>query len=103
KAHCLNQTAALVWKHCDGQTSIAELVRILEQELHTAIPAEVVWLALQQLGKAHLPTERVEGLGGDARLSRRGGERRLAVYGDVAAKYCGADSKRGRVVLRKRA
>ena len=77
KAHCLNQTAALVWKHCDGQTSIAELVRILEQELHTAIPAEVVWLALQQLGKAHLLTERVEGLGGDARLSRREVMRRL--------------------------
>jgi len=71
KAHCLNQTAALVWKHCDGQTAVAELVCILEQELHTPVPAEVVWLALQQLGQVHLLTERVEGPGGVVRLSRR--------------------------------
>lgn len=77
KAHCLNQTAALVWKHCDGQASVAELVRILEQELQTPVPAEVVWLAVQQLGKAHLLTERVERPGGDARLSRREVMRRV--------------------------
>ena len=25
KAHCLNQTAGLVRKHCDGQTTVGEL------------------------------------------------------------------------------
>ena len=27
KAHCLNRTTALVWKLCDGQTSLAEIAR----------------------------------------------------------------------------
>jgi hypothetical protein len=85
KAHCLNQTAALVWQHCDGQTSVAELVQILEQEMHTPVPAEVVWLALQQLGKARLLTERVEGPGGSARLSRREVMRRLGWAAAVTA------------------
>ena len=29
KAHCLNQTAALVWKFCDGRTSIPQMTRLL--------------------------------------------------------------------------
>jgi hypothetical protein len=27
KAHCLNRTTALVWKLCDGRTSLAEIAR----------------------------------------------------------------------------
>jgi hypothetical protein len=26
KAHCLNHAAALIWKHCDGRTSVAEML-----------------------------------------------------------------------------
>jgi len=33
KAHCLRQTAALVWKHCDGRTTVAELAGLLQREL----------------------------------------------------------------------
>jgi hypothetical protein len=84
KAHCLNQTAALVWRHCDGQTSVAEMVCILAEEMKTAVPDAVVWLALHQLGKAHLLSDRVDGPGGDARLSRRETMRRLGWAAAVA-------------------
>ena len=33
EAHCLNQTAALVWKHCDGRTTVDEIVTSLGAEL----------------------------------------------------------------------
>ena len=28
KARCLNRTAALVWRHCDGQTGVAEVAAL---------------------------------------------------------------------------
>jgi len=28
RAHCLNRTAALVWRHCDGKTSVEKLARV---------------------------------------------------------------------------
>lgn len=59
KGHCLNQTAALVWKHCDGKTSASEIAHLLEEELKTPVKEEVVWLALEQLGKTHLLSNQV--------------------------------------------
>ncbi len=77
KAHCLNRTAALIWKQCDGQTSVTKMIRILEQELKTPVPEGVVWLALRQLGRAHLLVERVDRSAGQAMMSRRAVIRRL--------------------------
>ena len=54
KAHCLNLSAALVWKHCDGSTTIAEMVQALKGELNATIDDRVVWLALDELGKNNL-------------------------------------------------
>jgi hypothetical protein len=30
QAHCLNWVAALVWQHCDGKMSVAELAQLLK-------------------------------------------------------------------------
>jgi hypothetical protein len=57
QAHCLNRTAARVWAHCDGQTSVATLTRRLRQEFETPVDPQVVWLAVEQLSKARLLTE----------------------------------------------
>ena len=57
QAHCLNETAARIWKHCDGQRDVAELRRLLETETNTPVPEEMVWLALDQLGKFKLLEE----------------------------------------------
>lgn len=54
KAHCLNQASALVWKHCDGKTTMQEMTRLLERELGTLVDDDVVWLALSQLRRFHL-------------------------------------------------
>jgi len=54
KAHCLNKTAAFVWEHCDGQTTIAEMTGLLQQEVGSPVDEEVVWYALDKLKKADL-------------------------------------------------
>ena len=55
KAHCLNQTAALVWGYCDGKTTVPTMARHLERDLKTELVDEtIVWYALNQLSKDHL-------------------------------------------------
>jgi len=50
KAHCLNQTAATVWKACDGNTSISDISRICGD----AGNEDLVWLAIDQLSENDL-------------------------------------------------
>jgi hypothetical protein len=54
EAHCLNQTAALVWKHCDGKTTAREAVQSLQSTLGVSVDADIVWLAVKQLQRFHL-------------------------------------------------
>ncbi len=81
KAHCLNQTAAFVWRHCDGQTSVSELARLLEDELGIPANEEVVWLALDRLERVHLLQQRAEHRTQTPRYSRRQLVRRLGQIG----------------------
>ncbi len=71
KAHCLNPTAALVWQHCDGQTTVAELAALLEKGLEIPANDVLVWMALERLRRAHLLTEPVRLPAPQARYSRR--------------------------------
>ncbi len=71
KARCLNRTAALVWQHCDGQTSVAEVAALLEEQLATPTDEAVVWMALDRLGRAHLLSEPVTLPADRAQYSRR--------------------------------
>jgi hypothetical protein len=79
KAHCLNRTAALVWKHCDGRRTVDEVARRLEQELQMAVSPEVVWLAVEQLEKRRLLAEHIEHRHDSLRISRRELARRLGI------------------------
>lgn len=54
EAHCLNTSAALVWKHCDGTTTASESAALLRKELKSPADEEVVRLALDGLRKANL-------------------------------------------------
>lgn len=62
KAHCLNETAAAVWRRCDGNTKIEDLALELGLGLHgTQVPAELIWLAVDQLSDKGLLETKLEG------------------------------------------
>ena len=71
KAHCLNQTAALVWRHSDGKTTVAQMARLLERETQMPVAEDLIWMALEQLGKAQLMNECAALLTSKPELSRR--------------------------------
>ena len=54
EAHCLNSTAALVWRQCDGRTSVPEITRALNIAYGVTLDNDVVWFALEQLERAQL-------------------------------------------------
>jgi hypothetical protein len=67
EAHCLNQTAALVWELCDGKTTAALAAQSLQRKLAVSVDTDLVWLAVQQLQRFHL----VESNGKPLLVSRR--------------------------------
>ena len=88
EAHCLNSTAARIWAHCDGLTTVREMTLLLADELLAPVADEVVWLALEQLGKARLLQKPLlqQALARPApaeQLSRRALVRRLGVAAAV--------------------
>src|SRR5689334_6296378 len=85
KAHCLNRTAAFVWNHCDGQTTVAEITKLMEAEWHTPVSEDAVWLALDKLSKADLLEERISLPPEKAGISRRNAVRRLSFGALLAA------------------
>jgi hypothetical protein len=53
KAHCLNQSAAFIWKSCDGSNSVDDIVRRFESNGST-VTEDFVWLAIDQLSDNNL-------------------------------------------------
>ena len=51
KAFCLNQTAAFVWRHCDGKTTVSEMTELLREDWGKPVDEQVVWFALDLLAK----------------------------------------------------
>ena len=57
RAHCLNTTAAQVWKSCDGKTSVKEIATQMSSTDGAPVDESLVWLALDQLEKFKLLDE----------------------------------------------
>ena len=74
-AHRLNPTAAFVWRHCDGSTSVETLTTLLAQEFGVPEDPNLVHLALNRLDQAELIKEPVALPAG---VSRRRMVQRLA-------------------------
>jgi hypothetical protein len=60
KAHCLNRTAAEVWKLCDGVRTCGEIVNALNREFDPRADEDLVWTALKQLDRARLFEKRLK-------------------------------------------
>jgi len=85
RAHCLNGSAALVWRQCDGQRSVAEIARNLSREFPAGADDEMVSFALEQLAKFKLLDTRAgKPLHVKTGLSRREMVRRLGLAAAVS-------------------
>jgi hypothetical protein len=51
KAYCLNDSSAVIWKMCDGKTTIAELATKVQHELNFCVDEAFVTFALGQMHK----------------------------------------------------
>jgi hypothetical protein len=88
RAHCLNRSAALVFRHCDGRTTVGEMVELLARE-GLAEGREAVDATLAQLSEAGLLRE-AEPRGaatGAALRSRRRFLQRAAIAAGASIAY----------------
>lgn len=84
RAHALNRTAAWVWRHADGRTSVAEMAALLQHELGILSGEDAVWLALDRLGRARLLRKRMPWPQNETLTSRRELVRMLVGAGGLA-------------------
>lgn len=50
RAHCLNRSAAIVWKSCDGNNTVSDIA----MQFDGKVSEDFVWLALEQLNESSL-------------------------------------------------
>ena len=79
RVHCLNPSAVFVWRHCDGQTSIAQMTLLMHKEFDTPADEDLVSLALRQLHSKHLLTDGWHSQPATPKISRRELARRLGL------------------------
>lgn len=84
KAHCLNQTAGLVWRSCDGKSTAEQIAARLSAQHQTPFNEQLVWLALDQLQKIDLLEQPVMMPPPLAGMSRRRMVRALGLAAAVA-------------------
>lgn len=72
KAHCLNETAAFVWKSCDGVNSVADITKLFGNQSGTAVQENLIWLAIDQLSENNL-------LAAELKVNFNGQTRRQAI------------------------
>lgn len=77
----LNKTVALVWRQCDGNRSVPEIVEHLKKELNEVADENLVLLSLSELDSAHLLQESVNITSQQSRSSRREFVRKVGAVG----------------------
>lgn len=79
EAHCLNSSAAAIWKLCDGNTSVTEMAQSVSREAGIPVDETVIHSALRQLSARELLAKGEEVRSQPVDLSRRCLARRLGV------------------------
>ncbi|MGI4788206.1 MAG: PqqD family peptide modification chaperone [Janthinobacterium lividum] len=82
-AHCLNLTAGLIWSHCDGQRTIADLTLIVRNKTAAPVTEDMIWLALDRLEREHLLQEKLVRLENAVWITRREVLRKAALVGGL--------------------
>ena len=83
RAYCLNETAAYIWKQCNGKRTVAQLACQLEDRSGGSVDEKIVWLALDQLEKRHLLDPRFS-FPSQSGVSRRGVIRSIGLASVIA-------------------
>lgn len=81
EGHCLNSTAAAVWKLCDGKSAPSQMAEALSRQLSVRVDQRVVELALERLADAHV-LEEPEASARES--SRRTAIRRIGIAAAIA-------------------
>jgi hypothetical protein len=84
RAHCLNETAALVWKYCDGRRDAKTIASLLAADLDAPVDEKIVWYALSQLGKDNLLEQKTTPPAHFGGMNRRDMMRALGIAAVVA-------------------
>lgn len=85
RAHHLNRSASIVWKHCNGLATTKEIAEIVGRELGSPVGEEFVWLALYDLEESFLLQDKVQASPAISRMSRRQMTARLGAVALAAA------------------
>lgn len=54
KAHCLNETAAQIWRLCDGTKTVSEIATIVRRQQYVDFDEATLWIALTKFADAGL-------------------------------------------------
>lgn len=84
QVHRLNGAAAVVWRSCDGKTTVADMAATLASETELPEDETIIHHALKQFDKAGLLLEGVPALHDIERISRRRLIAKLSVGAGIA-------------------
>lgn len=60
KAHCLNETASMIWKSCDGKNSVSDIAKLVGSQTGQTVSDDLVWLAIDQFNESNLLEMKLE-------------------------------------------
>jgi hypothetical protein len=84
RVHCLNRTTSLVWRQCDGHTTVSEMAARVGRALNVPADESLVWLALERLESAHLLDGGARRPADIPRYTRREVAQRLGMAGSLS-------------------
>ena len=83
-AHCLNETAAIVFEHADGTRTVDDLADVLREKLDPTADTDLVELALDNLAMASLLEDRAPRESDIKRESRRRFVQKIGMLGTLS-------------------